>query len=220
MAALVDSAASLGVENALGDSRACKASHRHSSSAHSDTPSSQPRHRGISMPGAAPAGQQPGSSTACLATLQALAECCCVVLQCAASGEAQAGLLAACVRRALMGSMSEAVCVLQLLRMVLRHVGASSTSAACMQLHQVSKGCVSFLQQGYSVQHPCPPCVDSEPWNTHSVLAGACLMLPCTRRPALTSSCYTSCSTATAWQLHKTSSSRRCRNGSSRSSVA
>lgn len=89
------------------------------------------------MPGAAPV-QAACDSTADLATLQALAECCCVMMQYGTPVGEQAELLAACVSRALMGSFAEAVCALQLLHMVLRHLGPLSKSPACVQLLKVS----------------------------------------------------------------------------------
>jgi hypothetical protein len=89
------------------------------------------------MPGAPPDTQS--SSTTGVATLQALSECCTVVLQFYTQPAEQADLLVACVRRGLAGSLSEALWALQLLLIVLRQIGMARTSAACAQLHQVCR---------------------------------------------------------------------------------
>jgi hypothetical protein len=138
VAALVDAAVSLG--SSTGGS--CS-SDPVTTGAHCKTSSgggayfSQQQHRGSSMPGAPPETQS--SSTSGVATLQALSECCTVVLQFHTQAAEQAGLLVAGVRRALAGSLRQALWALLLLRMVLRQVGTARTSAGCLQLHQVCR---------------------------------------------------------------------------------
>jgi hypothetical protein len=137
MAALVDCAASprAGSDSSSGS----KGSQRHSVSGFHDQQQQQHPRRS-SCPGQS-CGQQAGVTAAHVATLQALAECCAIVLQSGPEGVGQqAQLLASCACRALAGSMAEALCVLLLLRMVLRHVGAAGRTQMHAQLQQV--GCV------------------------------------------------------------------------------
>lgn len=128
MAALVDCAASL----ASSSSSSRGQQQRQSTSGYNDH-RQQPAKRS-SMPGAA--SQQACDSVARIPVLQALVECCCVVLACTAETQQQAELLVGCMGRALVSSMAEAVCIAQLLRMLLSHIGAKSP-AACASLHQV-----------------------------------------------------------------------------------
>jgi hypothetical protein len=94
------------------------------------------------MPGAPPSQQSHSSSSEQLQIIQALSDCCCVVLRLAADAEQQAKLLVDCVGRAVTGRIEQAVPVLQLLRMLLRQVGppdevAADRAAVSEQLHQV-----------------------------------------------------------------------------------
>jgi uncharacterized membrane protein YcjF (UPF0283 family) len=86
------------------------------------------------MPGAAPAPQTTSSR---VATLQALAECVVVVLQYADAAAAQEDMLVSCACRALLGGKDGAVCTLQLLRMVLRHLSAAGASPLCSRVCHV-----------------------------------------------------------------------------------
>jgi hypothetical protein len=61
-----------------------------------------------------------------------------VVLQYADAAAAQEDLLASCICRALLGAKEGAVCTLQLLRMVLRHLSAAGASPLCNRVCQVS----------------------------------------------------------------------------------
>ena len=130
MAALVDCAASLG--KSTGSTRIQQ---RQSTSGYNAHRQQQARHG--SMPGNPVQEPSQTSSTSRVAVLQALSECCSILLQFAPDSQQQAELLVACVARALEGSMAEAVCALQLLRMVLWHASAAGTTAVCIGLHQV-----------------------------------------------------------------------------------
>lgn len=130
MAALVDCAASLGSNNASH-----KDPQRQTVGGLHDHRVQEQQYRRVSTPGAALTQGLNNS----IAALQALAECCAVVLQFGPESEQQAALLAACVGRVLTGSMQQAVFVLELLRMVLRYVGAAGAPEVVTHLHQVGQ---------------------------------------------------------------------------------
>lgn len=117
------------------------------------------------MPGAPPSQRDHSSSSEQLQTLQALSECCSLVLRLATDPEKQAELLVDCVCRAVTGRVEQAVPVLQLLPMLLRHVVANR-AAVSEQLHQVRRSrwaCWAQVMQPGTLHSPCLPCYSWPP---------------------------------------------------------